>query len=451
MSRILWLVVAATALTEPIALAQSAPAQTVRVVAFSGIPTMALRVAEQRGLFAQQGLQVITEITPNSEQLRQGLAAGKYDIAHAAVDNAVAMVEAAHTDVIVVLGGDDSMNEVLVQPDVATVADLKGRTVIVDAANTAYALQLRKILASSGLSAGDYTLKIVGGTPQRLEAMLADRSNAASMLNPPFSIRATRAGLRSLGTAKALLGPYQGMGAFVKREWASANRDTVIRYLTAVLQAQRWFVAPENKVAATALLGETLRLDPSVATETYARGISGLATDAKLDTEGLARVLALRADVEGQWNGRPPDASRYYDLSFYQAALAAADDERAVRDLVRRYVDARERRDPAAIRSLFTSDADQFTTSGDWRRGREAIVTGTAASSERNPGTRAIEILAVRFVSSDVALADGRYEVRGAAGVPRPMWTTFVATRGPDGWRIAAIRNMRPTGLPPQP
>ena len=59
--------------------------------------------------------------------------------------------------------------------------------------------------------------------------------------------------------------------------------------------------------------------------------------------------------------------------------------EAAVRAVVASYVDAREKQDAAAIGALFTDDADQFNSSGEWRRGREAIVKGTLQSSQRNP------------------------------------------------------------------
>ena len=119
-------------------------------------------------------------------------------------------------------------------------------------------------------------------------------------------------------------------------------------------------------------------------------------------------------------------------------------DEAAVREVVRRYVNARELKDPAAIEALFTADADQHTTSGEWRRGRAQIVPGTLESSKRNPGTRTITVQAVRFITSDVAIVDGPYEIAGAGGTRR-MWATLVLTRESDGWRIAAIRNMVPT------
>ena len=112
-------------------------------------------------------------------------------------------------------------------------------------------------------------------------------------------------------------------------------------------------------------------------------------------------------------------------------------------------MNARELRDAAAIEALFTSDADQQTTSGEWRRGRAQIVPGTLESSRRNAGTRAITVESVRFLTPDVALADGPYEISAADGAGvRRMRTTIVLTRASGGWRIAAIRNMVPTRVP---
>jgi len=121
-------------------------------------------------------------------------------------------------------------------------------------------------------------------------------------------------------------------------------------------------------------------------------------------------------------------------------------DEAAIRDVVSKYVDARERIDPKAVEELFTSDADQLVSSGEWRKGRDAVVRGTMESSRNTGGKRAITVESVRFVSPDVAIADGRYELTGlAGGATRNMWTTLVLKRTEKGWRISAIRNMLPS------
>jgi ABC-type nitrate/sulfonate/bicarbonate transport system substrate-binding protein len=300
---------------------------SLRVRVFPGVQNLPLFAGLARGLFEKHGVRVDLQFTPNSQALRDGLAAGAFEIAHAAVDNAVAMVETAGADVVIVLGGDGSMNQLFVQPEIGAVADLRGKTVIVDAPNTAYALQLRKMLLVHGLRAGeDYTVKPIGGTFQRVEAMRQNREYAASILNPPFSIMGERAGLRSLGRAVTLLGPYQATGGFVLRAWARANGPVLESYIRGYVAALRWALAPANREEATALLADRLKLAPDVAVATYALAVEpsgGLAPDARLDLEGFRNVLALRAELEGQWGGRPPAPERYYDPQYHQRALAA--------------------------------------------------------------------------------------------------------------------------------
>jgi uncharacterized protein (TIGR02246 family) len=126
-----------------------------------------------------------------------------------------------------------------------------------------------------------------------------------------------------------------------------------------------------------------------------------------------------------------------------QAPAANAADEAAVRDVVRRYTQARELNEPKAIEALFTADADQYTSSGEWRRGMSALIKGMQETSARNPGVRAINVAAVRFITPDVAIVDGEYKT-GSDG--RLLWTTLTVKRDGKNWRIAAIRNMAPTG-----
>jgi ABC-type nitrate/sulfonate/bicarbonate transport system substrate-binding protein len=115
--------------------------------------------------------------------LRANLAAAKGDLAYLAVDNAVAMAEMTGADVVIVMGGKGSQNKLIVQPDVKSLRDLHGRTLLVDAVNTAYALQLKKILLLNGLRQGsDYVLKPFGATPLRLAAMRKHKEYAGSML-----------------------------------------------------------------------------------------------------------------------------------------------------------------------------------------------------------------------------------------------------------------------------
>jgi uncharacterized protein (TIGR02246 family) len=124
---------------------------------------------------------------------------------------------------------------------------------------------------------------------------------------------------------------------------------------------------------------------------------------------------------------------------------SAGGDEAAVRDVVKNYVAARDRGDAAAVGAVFTEQADQLTSSGEWRRGREELVRGTLASSKSNSGARTITIKTVRFPAPDVAIADGEYVIAATpTAAARNMWTSFVMIRSGGRWRIDAIRNMLP-------
>jgi ABC-type nitrate/sulfonate/bicarbonate transport system substrate-binding protein len=281
-----------------------------------------------RGFFAKRGLDVVLEFTEGSDRQRAGLADGSIDIAHSAVDNAVAMIDVAKADVVIVSGGDSGTNEFYVQDDVRDFAGIRGRAIAVDASNTAYALQAKKILLEHGLKAdADYTLNPVGNGTHRLAALLTDNHNAGAILNLPFSLQAAAQGLHSLGRTTDLLGAYQADGAFVRRAWARDNAATLEQYLAAFVEALRWSLDPKNHAEAVATLVDKLKLPQDMAEKSLtliAEPGFGFAHDAKFDMAGFKNVLALRAETEG---GQPADPQRYIDLSYYDRAIKLVNKE----------------------------------------------------------------------------------------------------------------------------
>jgi len=289
------------------------------VIVFPGVQNLPMFAAQAKGLFAKRGLAVDLKFTPNSDELRNGLAEGRYQIAHSAVDNAFALKDKANVDIAVVFGGDDSFNRLIVQPEINSLADIKGKTVAVDAVNTAYAFQLYEMLRQKGLNKGDYQVKPVGGTGQRLEALTKDKTYAAAMMNPPFSTRAEKAGLKAIDTAAAALGAYQGSAGFVLRSWGASNADTLVKFTQAFIEGLRWMLNPANKTEAVALLADRLKLPIDVAGQAYDATLKGFNPDGALDMEGVRNVLKLRAQFEG---GTPADPAKYIDLSYYEKARA---------------------------------------------------------------------------------------------------------------------------------
>jgi ABC-type nitrate/sulfonate/bicarbonate transport system substrate-binding protein len=289
------------------------------VIVFPGVQNLPMFAAQAKGFYAKRNLDVDIKFTPNSDELRNGLAEGRYQIAHSAIDNAFALKDKANADIAVVLGGDNSFNHLIVQRDINSLADIKGKTVVVDAVNTAYAFQLYEMLRQKGLNKSDYEIKSVGGTSARLEAMTKDKAMVAAMMNPPFSVRGEKAGLKDMGTAAAALGAYQGTSAFVLREWGKTNANMLVKYIEAYIEGRRWSFDPKNKDEAVALLAERLKLPADIAALAYDRTKDDFSPDGAIDMAGVKNVLKLRAQYEG---GSPAEPEKYIDLSYYQKALA---------------------------------------------------------------------------------------------------------------------------------
>ena len=318
-------IVGAVAGAAVMAMSRVAPAQTpLKVIVFPTLSNLARFAALSQGYYSKRGLAVELIYTPNSDELREGLAQGRYHIAHGGVDNAVAQVETDKVDLFVFMGGDSGLNSLIAQSDIRSYEDLRGKTLAVDSPLTSFALLMYKMLEVKGLKRGDYQVKAVGGTPQRFQALIKDKTYAAGILSPPFTIQAQNAGLKDLGAAVDVVGPYQSDAGWVLRPWGEAHADTLVRYIQANIEGARFALDPANRAVMTAIVAERLKLPQDIAARTlqFAADQKSFAADGKFDMEGFRNVLKLRADMLGTWGGTPPAPDKYLDLSYYRRAMA---------------------------------------------------------------------------------------------------------------------------------
>jgi ABC-type nitrate/sulfonate/bicarbonate transport system substrate-binding protein len=304
-------------------LAQESTLKTLKV----GGGSFTTFIAQSNGTFTKYGLRIELprSAAGGSEEVRRWLASGELDLADYGVDNAIAMVENAGVDVILVAATDYTPTELMAQPEIKSLADLRGKTVLVDAPNTQNALALKKILSTAGLSAGtDYQMKEAGGTSARVAAMLKQKEYAATMASGQTAVRARQAGLVSLATTSSIFGPLLRYGVFTRRQWAKENNDLVVRYIAAHIEAQRWIMNPVNKDKIIDIVAQQAKLSRDLAGEIYQMdmGPNGLAKDAAIDVARFSNVLKFRAEVEGSWGGKAPAPDRFYDVSYYEKALA---------------------------------------------------------------------------------------------------------------------------------
>jgi ABC-type nitrate/sulfonate/bicarbonate transport system substrate-binding protein len=310
------------------ALAETPAEVTVNV--FPGGFNWAIFVAQEKGFFAKNGITVTLQATRGSVAQMTDLSQGKCDIVMTAIDNIVAYVEGQgeapigpQPEFFAFMGSDSGFLSLVTVPEVKRFADLKGKTLSVDARTTGYAFVLFDMLRRKGLKESDYDIVKVGGMVQRWDA-LREKNQAATLLSTPYDILAKAQGFNQLAWATAVIGPYQGNVAATRRSWAKANREKVIGYIRGYVAGIDWLYVKANREEAVQILRKNLpQMSSELAERSYDELLdpkAGFFRKGKVSTAGIKTVLDLRSRY-GEPKKTLTDPVKYYDPSFYQSAM----------------------------------------------------------------------------------------------------------------------------------
>jgi len=323
----------AMAVLSPVAEAQAPsgpPLAPLRVIAFDGGWNLPIWAAQRQGFFDTNGVAVHLSYTPSSAFLVQSLFDGKADIATAAIDNLIAYQEGQgeakipdNPDLFAFIGCDNGFATVVAAPAIKSFADLKGKTVSVDAMTTGYAFVVRELVARNGLTEGDLSLVRAGGTANRYRELLAGKHDA-TLLRTPFELLASNQKFNVLASAESL-GAYQGTVGMTRRSWARDHETALLGFIRAYAQATNWLYDRGNRDIVEALLVANIRdMTPALAKQAYDILLAdkgGLYRNLAPDAAGIRTVLELRSKF-GAPKKTLTDPAKYVDVSYYEKASA---------------------------------------------------------------------------------------------------------------------------------
>lgn len=277
----------------------------------------ALIVGREKEIFAANDLDVDVMVTPNSTDQMRGLGTGSWQIVSTAFDNVLGWSGREGEEIVAIAQvAQGNTLPVYVRPEIESWDDLRGKALAVDAVDSAYALVLRRVLSAHGLDMdrGDYTLIAKGTTGYRLDSMITGET-FAGVLNAPWDGKAAAAGMVRFADHREVLPDYPGGVFAVARQWATENRELLIRYLRAWNEALRWCREETNHAEAIKLIAGAEKLDDKAA----ANRLRQLPKNGYLNLPGLQSVLDLRV----QFRLTPPmgkDLAKYYHESLYREA-----------------------------------------------------------------------------------------------------------------------------------
>jgi ABC-type nitrate/sulfonate/bicarbonate transport system substrate-binding protein len=279
-------------------------AQVLRLGIFSS--SVVADWAQEHGVFAAHGLEVVQLPVRSSPQQFESLTAGEYDAVLTSPDNVATYVlndgnpleRRLDLQILRAVDGGSRLS-LVAAPGIARAEDLAGRRFGVDVPTSGFAYVGFELLRRAGLEPGrDYEAVTAGATPRRRQ-QLAEGAFEATLLNAGHEARAVRAGATVLGLVSDVVSPYLGTVLATRGDGLTPAVRTL---LAAWDDAERAVLDPARRDDVLAVLTRQPDTDAELAGQMYATltdPAHGLCPGGAVDPAALEAVLRLRAAAGG--------------------------------------------------------------------------------------------------------------------------------------------------------
>ena len=287
-------------------------------------------VAEHKGFFAKENLEVRFHHTTYAPDHNRGMAEGRWDFTLSSADTMIARTTTDGVDYMLFMQSEEGLSAYLIgQPGVDAIEKLRGKMLAGDPGDSNLDLIRKKILRTHGMDDNEYAIEIIGSSPVRLEAFLQGRV-AAAMLTPPASDKALAAGGVLLADSEKYVPGWPLNCGWTLRPWLVEHRELIVRFIRAWAAATDWLLAGQPR-------GDHRADDGKRKTQTrrLRKRLPESRAQAQINPPALRTVIELRKEM-GVY--RPPfdPPERFYDPSYWSEAtglrrneLKNASDQRA--------------------------------------------------------------------------------------------------------------------------
>jgi NitT/TauT family transport system substrate-binding protein len=280
-----------------------------------------LWVGLKKGFFDQQGLDAQLLLLRGTTMTVQAMAGASLNVGSGGPE---AFIEASERGLdLVMIGGiiNGLTHFIMAGKKYKTYEDLRGATFGASSLTSGTVIALKQVLKVRGLEyPRDYKILVVAGGSASNLAALQSGQIAATTVALPLNYLAEESGFNVIGRLTDAVPDYQQTALATKRSWAEKNRPLMLRFMKAMVLANRWLF--ENKEAAVDFLTGEMQLKPSHARrgwEYYTQNRIW-SPDGDLNLEGMKYNLRIYAEQLGI-KGPPPNVAKFIDQSYLHEAL----------------------------------------------------------------------------------------------------------------------------------
>jgi len=290
-----------------------------------------LTIAEVRGYFKDEGLDVsIADFAGGSKAL-QAVVGGSADVVSGAFEHTLAMQAKGQAYRAFVLQGRAPMIGVGVSkkniPGYKGPADLKGKKIGVTAPGSSTNMVVSFFLAKHGLKASDVSIIGVGAGAGAVTALRSGQIDAISNTDPVVSMLEMPGDIqvivdtRTLKDTQDIFGGNMPAGClYAPQSFVEANPNTVQALTNAMVRADKWIQKAGAEEIAKVVPQNYLLGDPAVYKTAISKSMEGLSPDGIIPEDGAATALKALAAFTPGFDASKIDAAKVWTNEFARRA-----------------------------------------------------------------------------------------------------------------------------------
>ena len=280
----------------------------------SSTSVFSLVIAQKEGYFREEALNVEL-LSIRGEIAIRTVLAGEVDFFTNAGSALAAAVRGVPVRLLTVFQDKPSW-DLIAQPEVKSIAQLRGKNIAVMSPEGSLAVVAREMLRKNGLDpAKDVNLVTMGGDEVRFPA-LQTRSIQATLFSTAMSIKAQRDGFNKLGNASEYANLIEG-GLATSQDKIRQQPEKIYRFIRGALKGLIFYVSKRD--AAIKYIMDTLRMNDRELVGSIYEILTPLALREGFSDDKVLRSMIddMKRTTKVQRDIKVPDI---FDLSFVKKA-----------------------------------------------------------------------------------------------------------------------------------
>ena len=292
-----------------------------------------LTIAESRGYFKAEGLDVTIADFAGGSRALQAMVGGSADVVSGAFEHTINMqVKGQRLRAFALQGRAPQIVLGInpkTMPDFRNVAELKGKKLGVTAPGSSTNVLANFVLGKAGLKPGDVSIVGIGAGSGAVAAMRAGQIDAISNLDPVITLLSRSGDLKIVSDTRNVAeadkifgGPMPAACLYAPQSFIDKNPATVQALANAIVRADKWIQSAGagdiiNAVPESYLLG-----DRAVYVDAFLAAKGALSVDGVVPEAGPETARRALASIDPEIAAAKIDLAAIYTNDFVKRALA---------------------------------------------------------------------------------------------------------------------------------